>query len=99
MSKPDKIRNAILQAALKIAPFEGWTALTLKRAVREAGYPDGMADLYFEGGVGELLTFWSSALDRQAELSSEQRFPSGCRINQTTKRTLRHFWMTALQMS
>jgi len=67
MSKPDKIRNAILQAALKIAPFEGWTALTLKRAVREADYPDGMADLYFEGGVGELLTFWSSALDRQAE--------------------------------
>lgn len=67
MSKPDKIRNAILQAALKIAPFEGWTALTLKRAVREAGYPDGMADLYFEGGVGELLTFWSSALDRQAD--------------------------------
>ena len=67
MSKPDKIRNSILQAALKIAPFEGWTALTLKRAVREADYPDGMADLYFEGGVGELLTFWSSALDRQAE--------------------------------
>ena len=67
MSKPDKIRNAILQAALKIAPFEGWTALTLKRAVREADYPDGMADLYFEGGVGELLTFWSSALDRQAD--------------------------------
>lgn len=67
MSNPDKIRDAILEAALKIAPFEGWTALTLKRAVRDAGYPDGMAELYFEGGIGELLTFWSAALDHQAE--------------------------------
>ena len=41
MSRPDEIRDAILQAALKIAPFEGWTNLTLKRAVRDAGLPDG----------------------------------------------------------
>jgi len=68
MSEPDKIRDAILQAALKIAPFEGWTTLTLKRAVRDAAYPDGSAELYFEGGIGELLTYWSAALDRQAEL-------------------------------
>ena len=66
MSKPDKIRDDILQAALKIAPFEGWTALTLKRAVRERSYPDGMAELYFEGGVGDLLTYWSTSLDNQA---------------------------------
>lgn len=67
MSEPDEIRDTILQAALKIAPFEGWTALTLKRAVRVTGDPDGIAELYFEGGIGELLTFWSTSLDHQAE--------------------------------
>lgn len=67
MSKPDVTRTAILNAALKIAPFEGWTALTLKRAVREAGYPQGSDALYFEDGIGEILSFWSTQLDSQAE--------------------------------
>lgn len=64
---PDQTRNAILDAALKIAPFEGWTKLTLKRAVKDAGYPDGTDELYFEGGVGDLLNFWSDRLNAQAE--------------------------------
>lgn len=67
MSRPDEIRDAILKAALKIAPFEGWTNLTLKRAVREAGYPDGAEELYFENGVSDLLDHWSTALNTQTE--------------------------------
>ena len=67
MSQPNDIRDAILSAALKIAPFEGWTSLTLKRAAQDAGYAAGADELYFEGGVGEMLTYWSKALDRQAE--------------------------------
>ena len=67
MSRPDKIRDAILQAALKIAPFEGWTNLTLKRAVRDAGLPDGAEELYFENGISDLLNHWSDALNRKAE--------------------------------
>ena len=67
MSQPDHIRDAVLDAALKIAPFEGWTRLTLKRAVRDAGYPDGADELYFEGGIAELLDFWAVRLNRQAE--------------------------------
>lgn len=65
MSQSDKIRDAILSAALKIAPFEGWTDLTLKRAAREAGYPDGSGELYFEGGIADLLTHWSDKLNAQ----------------------------------
>ena len=67
MSRPDEIRDAILQAALKIAPFEGWTNLTLKRAVRDAGLPDGAEELYFENGISDLLNHWSDALNRKAE--------------------------------
>lgn len=65
MSQPDHIRDAILKAALKIAPFEGWTDLTLKRAVRDAGYPDGSGELYFEDGIADLLNHWSDALNAQ----------------------------------
>jgi len=67
MNSPDDTRDAILQAALKIAPFEGWTPLTLKRAVRAAGQPTGADALYFEKGVGDLLNYWASKLDMQAE--------------------------------
>lgn len=63
MSQPNQTRDAILKAALKIAPFEGWTDLTLKRAVRAAGYPDGSGELYFENGVADLLDYWSDTLN------------------------------------
>lgn len=65
MSQPDDIRDAILKAAVKIAPFEGWTGLTLKRAVRDAGYPDGSGELYFEDGIAGLLDHWSDALNAE----------------------------------
>lgn len=65
MSQPNQTRDAILKAALKIAPFEGWTDLTLKRAVRDAGYPDGSGELYFENGIADLLDHWSEALNAQ----------------------------------
>ena len=68
MSGPDDIRDTILQAALKIAPFEGWTNLTLKRSVREAGFPEGAEELYFENGISDLLDHWSNALNAKAEL-------------------------------
>jgi len=68
MSQVEKTRHAVLEAALKLAPFEGWTDLTLKRAVRDAGLPDGSAGLYFEGGIKEMLDLWSTQLDAAAAL-------------------------------
>ena len=72
MSQPNATRDAILKAALKIAPFEGWTNLTLKRAVRNAGYPDGSGELYFEDGVADLLNHWSDALNAKTEKKIKQ---------------------------
>ncbi len=71
MTQPENIRQNILNAALKIAPFEGWTPLTLKRAARDAGYPESADELYFEGGVGELLELWSSNMDDEAQSQIE----------------------------
>ena len=67
MSDPNHTRDAILAAALKIAPFEGWTNLTLKRAVRGAGLPEGSGELYFESGVSDLLDHWSDKLNTQTQ--------------------------------
>jgi len=66
MSQSEQTRNDILGAALKIAPFEGWTDLTLKRAVRDAGFPEGADELYFESGISDVLDLWSTQLDNQA---------------------------------
>jgi len=60
-------RRAVLGRALKIAPFEGFTRLSLAKAAKEAGLPEGAEALYFPGGPLELLSFWASELDRAAE--------------------------------
>ena len=72
MSQANQTRDAILKSALKIAPFEGWTDLTLKRAVRDAGFPDGSGELYFEGGVSDLLDHWSNALNTNTAQNIEK---------------------------
>ena len=65
MTQVDKKRDLILEAALKIAPFEGWTDLTVKRAAREAGLEIGAQSLYFEKGLAELLDYWADKLDSE----------------------------------
>ncbi len=71
MSSPEQIRDDILDAALKIAPFEGWTTLTLKKAVHETDLPEGSEQLYFESGVSSLLDHWASRLDAQTKAKIE----------------------------
>ncbi|WP_298918931.1 COQ9 family protein [uncultured Algimonas sp.] len=63
---PDDARNAILDAALRDAPFEGWTDVMLAGAVRSAGLPDGAAALYFPGGAIDVIVFWSERMDVRA---------------------------------
>ncbi|MEE9272796.1 MAG: COQ9 family protein [Robiginitomaculum sp.] len=63
----DKARAAILEAALLIVPFEGWSGSTLIQAVKDAGLPKGAEELYFAGGCLELIEFWNAQCDRQVE--------------------------------
>ena len=51
-------RDAILEKALQIAPFEGWTDTMLAQATDEAGLPEGADELYFPEGVLGLLDYW-----------------------------------------
>ena len=58
-----KARREILAAALTHVPFDGWTSSTLKRAVKDAGLPEGAEELYFSGGPLELIEFWNAEMD------------------------------------
>jgi len=55
------VRQAVLDAALPHAPFDGWSERMFQAAVQEAGVDAGMALLAFPDGVIDLLdVFWSS---------------------------------------
>lgn len=60
-------RRAILDAALPIAAFDGWTSKTLRDAVAACDLPKGAEDLYFPDGPLELIGFWASECDAAVE--------------------------------
>jgi ubiquinone biosynthesis protein COQ9 len=64
-------QKAILDAALKLAPFEGWTDIMLRQAVQNIDLPDGAQDLYFPDGALELIAFWSAQMDKAAQAEIE----------------------------
>lgn len=68
---PDDARNAILDAALSDAAFEGWTDVMLAKAAQKAGLPKGASALYFPDGVIAVIQFWSGRMDVAARAKIE----------------------------
>ncbi|MCC5996512.1 MAG: COQ9 family protein [Oceanicaulis sp.] len=64
--RADAARNALLDAALIHAGFDGWTAATLARAGAEAGLSPGEIELYCPGGGLDLIETWARRCDAQA---------------------------------
>lgn len=56
-------RQALLDAALPEAAFEGWSEATLERAADIAGLSEGEVELYCPAGVLDLLETWSRGAD------------------------------------
>lgn len=56
-------RAALLEAAAKRAPFEGWTRVMMSRAAADAGVPKAVLAAAFPNGVADLLECWSARLD------------------------------------
>ncbi len=55
------VRQAVLDAALPHAPFDGWSERMFRAAVQDAGVDSGLVLLAFPDGVIDLLdVFWSS---------------------------------------
>jgi len=60
---PGEVRRRILDAALRAAPFDGWTPRVLREAARAAGYDAAMADRAFPDGVDDILALFVAEAD------------------------------------
>lgn len=56
-------RQTLLNAALSLAPFEGWNAAMLSNAEDVADLGAGTMALYFPDGVMGLLDYWAAQMD------------------------------------
>ena len=68
----ERIREALLQALLPIAPFEGWSAASLAQAAKLAGIDPGAVDLACPRGVLDVLAHWSQACDAAMAVGLEK---------------------------
>ncbi len=91
---PAATRNALTEATLAEAPFDGWTERALRAGARRAGIDRTTARRAFPGGIAEVLRFWSAAGDREMaeRLAGEDlaalRFPE--RIARAVRLRLEH---------
>lgn len=60
-------RRGTLEAILKRAPFEGWTAASLAAAARDAGLDRAALAAAFPRGVADILSYWSLTTDEAME--------------------------------
>ena len=71
-NNPPSPRDRLLDAALPLIAFEGWTDKMLGQAVIAAELPEGAEDLYFPEGVLDLLAYWSERLNQRANETISQ---------------------------
>lgn len=67
LNPSEHARRSLLEAALNIAPFEGWNSKLLREAASNVGLPKGADELYFPGGPLELIDYWNEICDEQVE--------------------------------
>ncbi len=56
--------RAILNAALPLVPFDGWSNSTLRSAARAANISEDFIQIVFPAGVMDAIEFWSSECDK-----------------------------------
>lgn len=64
-------REALLEAMLPEAAFDGWNETSLKRAAVAVGVSEGEVELYCPGGVLDLIETWSRGADEAARAEIE----------------------------
>ncbi len=61
----EEARGRIVEKALEIAPFEGWTVPMLRKAATEAGFDRDTQRLAFPKGIMDLLEYHSQQTDNE----------------------------------
>ena len=76
MSIQDK-KLQILNQALKIVPFDGWSNQMMENDTEKAGFDSNTCFLLFKNGVSDLVDFYANQLDdRMVDLTSKQNIKS-----------------------
>ncbi len=71
-SELDETRKRLLEAALDHAAFDGWSAVTLRRAAADIGLSQAEAENAFPRGARDLIEFFNNEID-QAMLEALER--------------------------
>lgn len=82
-------REAILEATLGHVPFDGWTLLSLRAGVSDAGLDESMAVRGFPGGVAELVEFHSTWADRRMLEGLTQRDLAAMKVRERVTTAVR----------
>lgn len=72
----------ILKAALKLAPFDGWTTKMLEDASVKAGFEPAYSKIAFPDGISELVDFFLRDLDEKMLESYNSHEPDKLKIRQ-----------------
>ena len=89
MTDADWIRNAeekILEAAIRIAPAEGWTSRLVARAGQDAGFSAGETELLLPRGPADLAALLSRRHDTRALLALQGVDPKSLKIRERIAR-------------
>jgi ubiquinone biosynthesis protein COQ9 len=70
-SRAQAAREALVDAALPNAAFDGWSEATLAQAARDAGLSEGEVQLYCPAGILDVIETWTRRCDAQARAEIE----------------------------
>lgn len=70
-SRAQRARDALVDAALPNAAFDGWSEATLARAAQDAGLSEGEVQLYCPSGILDVIETWTRRCDAKARAEIE----------------------------
>ena len=85
----DGLKRRVLDAALPIAGFDGWTAATLRKAAEAAGVDPALAENAFPRGGTDLLAFHAAEADRHMLEALEALDQSALRTHERVREAIR----------
>ena len=74
------IRNKIMEHALPLVPFDGWSLRTLREAAKRAGFKESDVKRAFPGGAGECVAYFLAGEDKALEEMFPPEKLAGMRI-------------------
>ena len=82
MSDLDDNRDALVLAALRHVPFDGWSRRAMRHAARDAGLDPALADRAFPYGAADMVAAFSRLADRRMIAALEGRDVAAMKVRQ-----------------